>query len=52
VVLADHTKWGLLGISTIASLEDADEVISDAGLGADAQKILGEQIGKVRIVSV
>jgi DeoR family fructose operon transcriptional repressor len=52
VVLADHTKWGLLGISTIASLADADEVISDAGLGADAQRILGEQIGKVRIVSV
>jgi DeoR family fructose operon transcriptional repressor len=49
VVLADHTKWGLQGISTIAALHDADEVISDAGLGADAQRILGERVGKVRI---
>ena len=46
VVLADHTKWGLLGISTIAALDEADEVISDAGLGAEAQRILGERVGK------
>jgi DeoR family glycerol-3-phosphate regulon repressor len=51
VVLADHTKWGLQGISTIAALDDADEVISDAGLGADAQRILGERVGKVRIAT-
>ncbi len=49
VVLADHTKWGLQGISTIAGLEDADEVISDSGLGADARRVLGERVGKVRI---
>ena len=30
--LADHTKWGTLGISTIAALDEADEVISDSGL--------------------
>ena len=33
VVLADHTKWGTFGISTIAGLEDADELISDDGAG-------------------
>ena len=49
VVLADHTKWGLQGISTIAALDEAEEVISDARLGADAQRILGERAGKVRI---
>jgi DeoR family glycerol-3-phosphate regulon repressor len=49
VVLADHTKWGLQGISTIAALEEADEVISDAGLGTEAQRILGERVGKLRI---
>ena len=32
VVLADHTKWGLLGISTIAPLERADVIVSDDGL--------------------
>ena len=36
VVLADHTKWGTLGISTIAALEDADELISDDLLGGEA----------------
>jgi DeoR family transcriptional regulator, fructose operon transcriptional repressor len=51
VVLADHTKWGLLGISSIASLDEADEVVTDSGLGVDAQRILGERIGKVRIAS-
>lgn len=49
VVVADHTKWGLLGISTIAPLEDADEVISDAGLSPEAQRILGEAT-RLRIV--
>ena len=32
VVLADHTKWGTFGISTIAGLEEADKLITDAGL--------------------
>jgi DeoR family glycerol-3-phosphate regulon repressor len=43
VVLADHTKWGTLGISTIAALEAADEVISDTGLGTEARRLLGER---------
>ncbi|MET4592090.1 DeoR/GlpR family DNA-binding transcription regulator [Arthrobacter sp. 754] len=51
VVVADHTKWGTLGISTIAPLEAADEVISDAGLGAEAQRLLGERT-RLRIVQV
>ncbi|MDQ6751915.1 MAG: DeoR/GlpR family DNA-binding transcription regulator [Actinomycetota bacterium] len=52
VVLADHTKWGTLGISTIAELEDVDEVITDAGLGADAQRVLRERVGRLRLVGV
>ncbi|MDQ0677087.1 DeoR family fructose operon transcriptional repressor [Arthrobacter pascens] len=52
VVLADHTKWGLLGISTIVSLDEVDEVITDSGLGAEAQRLLGERITKLRIASV
>ena len=49
VVLADHTKWGMLGISSIAALDDVDEVISDAGLSAEAQRVLGER-AKLRVV--
>lgn len=49
VVLADHTKWGTQGMSTIAALEEADEVISDAGLSADARRILEESVSRLRI---
>jgi DeoR family glycerol-3-phosphate regulon repressor len=49
VVLADHTKWGTLGISTIAALEDADELISDDLLGGEARRILGERVGRLRL---
>ena len=29
VVLADHTKWGVIGISTIARLDQADVVVTE-----------------------
>lgn len=51
VVLADHTKWGTLGISTIAALDEADEVISDSGLSAEAQRSLQEQVSRLRIAA-
>jgi DeoR/GlpR family transcriptional regulator of sugar metabolism len=49
VVVADHTKWGVVGISTIAALEDADVVVTDAGLHAEAQAILAERVVDVMI---
>ncbi|SEE89261.1 transcriptional regulator, DeoR family [Arthrobacter alpinus] len=52
VVLADHSKWGTVGISTIAGLEDVDELISDDALGAEAQRVLRERVGKLRLVSI
>ena len=52
VVLADHTKWGVLGISSIASLEEVDEVISDPGLGTEAQRILQERVGRLRLADL
>jgi DeoR/GlpR family transcriptional regulator of sugar metabolism len=47
IVVADHTKWGVLGISTIAQLEEADVLVSDTGLDADAQELLEERVGKL-----
>ena len=32
VVVADHSKWGVIGISSIARLDQADVLITDAGL--------------------
>ena len=48
-VVADHTKWGVVGISTIAALEDADVVVTDDGLHPDAVGDLTERVGDVLV---
>jgi len=52
VVVADHTKWGVIGISTIASLDDADVVVTDAGLHPDAVQVLTDRVGDVMVCPV
>ncbi|HET8718984.1 MAG TPA: DeoR/GlpR family DNA-binding transcription regulator [Nocardioidaceae bacterium] len=47
VVLADHTKWGTVGISTIVPLDRADVLITDDGLAPDALSALRETVGDV-----
>jgi DeoR/GlpR family transcriptional regulator of sugar metabolism len=47
VVVADHTKWGVVGISSIARLDDADALVTDAGLPEDAQRILDSSIREI-----
>lgn len=49
VVLADHTKWDNVGISTIAQLDEADVVVSDDGLGDTCRKTLSEHVGELMI---
>lgn len=49
IVLADHTKWGTVGLSSIAELFEADVLITDAGLGEPARSILGEAVGELVI---
>jgi DeoR/GlpR family transcriptional regulator of sugar metabolism len=46
-VLADHTKWGTVGMSTFAPLAAADLFITDDGLSADACGLLTEQVGRL-----
>jgi len=41
LVLADHTKWGVVGISAIADLSRAERLITDTGLDDDARTVLG-----------
>jgi DeoR/GlpR family transcriptional regulator of sugar metabolism len=50
VVLADHTRWGQVGLSSIAPLEAADIVITDTGLDIMAQQRMAELVGNLRIV--
>jgi DeoR/GlpR family transcriptional regulator of sugar metabolism len=47
IVLADHSKWGLIGISAIARLEEAHTLITDNGLDSDARAHLESVVGLV-----
>lgn len=49
VVLADHTKWETVGISTIAELTGADIVVADSGLPDDARETLSGSVGQVLV---
>lgn len=51
VVLADHTKWDTVGLSTIAGLDEADIVISDEGLPTGARDLLTEHVGRLILVA-
>ena len=45
VVVADHTKWGVVGISTIAPLSGAHTLVTDDRLGEHARKVLADEVG-------
>jgi DeoR/GlpR family transcriptional regulator of sugar metabolism len=49
VVLADHTKWGVRGLSRIARLADASVLVSDSSLSADARAVLSESVAELVI---
>jgi DeoR/GlpR family transcriptional regulator of sugar metabolism len=52
VVLADHTKWDLIGIATIAGLSDAHVVVVDSGLPRPARDELAEHAGDLIVAQV
>ncbi|WP_420000259.1 DeoR/GlpR family DNA-binding transcription regulator [Streptomyces boninensis] len=43
VVVADHTKWGTVGLSSFAPLDEVDALVTDAGLSAAARAEIAEQ---------
>ncbi|MEV5408500.1 DeoR/GlpR family DNA-binding transcription regulator [Thermopolyspora sp. NPDC052614] len=47
VVLADHTKWGTIGISSIARLEEANALVCDTGLAEEARAELAAHVGEL-----
>lgn len=51
LVVADHTKWGVMGLSSMASLSDVDVFVTDDGLGQDARRVLGEHVGELVVAS-
>ncbi len=49
-VLADSTKWGVVGLGTFGRLEDVDVLITDPGLSQGARRALTEHVGQLIIV--
>jgi DeoR/GlpR family transcriptional regulator of sugar metabolism len=44
VVVADHTKWGTVGLSSFAGLDEVDTWVTDRGLGADLRAEVLEHV--------
>jgi DeoR/GlpR family transcriptional regulator of sugar metabolism len=47
VVTADHTKWGVTGVSTIARLERADVIVTDTAIGLEGRRVLEDRVDEV-----
>ncbi|GGR53775.1 DeoR/GlpR family transcriptional regulator of sugar metabolism [Nocardioides luteus] len=52
VVLADHTKWSTVGLSSIAPLHEADVIVTDSGIPADGRSMLAEAAGELVVAEV
>ena len=52
VVVADSSKWGTIGISSFARLDEADTLVTDAGLVADARAILREAVRELIVAPI
>jgi DeoR/GlpR family transcriptional regulator of sugar metabolism len=52
VVVADHTKWGVIGLCSILRLDQADALVTDAGLGEEARELLAEEVGELLVAPV
>jgi DeoR/GlpR family transcriptional regulator of sugar metabolism len=52
VVVADHTKWGVVALSTIARLDETDVLVTDSLIDPDARDALAEHVGEVIVAEV
>ncbi|MEU6980689.1 MULTISPECIES: DeoR/GlpR family DNA-binding transcription regulator [unclassified Streptomyces] len=44
VVVADHTKWGTVGLSSFATLDEVDTLVTDRGLSAEVREEMAERL--------
>lgn len=47
ILLADHTKWGVVGLSSFADLTDVNILVTDSGLDPSARAASSEMIGEI-----
>lgn len=50
IVLADHTKWDTVGLTTFCPVSDVDVLITDDGLRAEARERLAAEVGELVVV--
>jgi len=51
-VVADHTKWGIVGLSSFADLDDVDTLVTDSGLPAEARALVADRVGQLIIADL
>lgn len=51
VVVADHTKWGTVGLSTFAELAEVDTWVTDPALPAEAAATAREYVRELVLAS-
>jgi DeoR/GlpR family transcriptional regulator of sugar metabolism len=47
VVVADHTKWGTVGLSSFAQLEQVDTWVTDSGLPGEVREEIADRVRRV-----
>jgi DeoR/GlpR family transcriptional regulator of sugar metabolism len=50
IVLADSSKWGVVGLSSMAALSEASVLVTDSGLSAQASGALADHVGELVVV--
>ncbi|MFI8370547.1 DeoR/GlpR family DNA-binding transcription regulator [Streptomyces sp. NPDC085466] len=46
-VVADHTAWGVVGMSRFAGLDEIDYFVTDDALAEEARSVLNGQVGRL-----
>jgi DeoR/GlpR family transcriptional regulator of sugar metabolism len=52
VVVADHTKWGVVGLSSFAAPEEADVLITDSRLPRRARELMAQRVDEIVVGDV
>jgi DeoR/GlpR family transcriptional regulator of sugar metabolism len=47
IVVADHTKWGIVGLSSFADLDEVDTLITDDQFPAEARTLITDHVGQL-----
>lgn len=47
IVVADHSKWGVVGLATVGSLEQVDVLVTDHQLDVEARRLVSDKVGQL-----